>query len=179
MAILPLTKGCKVQAWRYFLTFTPRPDTELSMERLACEQGMYQLAKGNFISLVTNYYRLMLKLQSVWWNYSFNTCREWCDSDVESDDIACEFCLWGLNNLNPAIWLKEDLYREHICLAAASKMVASLVTYPCQVVTLSPCHLPLSGFSWINFVGGCKSRDPCEVFLGEIFSTSELVYFPT
>ena len=37
-------------------------------------------------------------------------------------------------------------------------MVASLVTYPCQVVTLSPCHLPLSGFSWISFFGGWQSK---------------------
>jgi hypothetical protein len=32
----------------------------------------------------------------------------------------------------------EDLRtREHICLAAASKMLASLVTYPCQVIGCS------------------------------------------
>ena len=41
---------------------------------------------------------------------------------------------------------KTIVCREHICLAAASKMVASLVTYPCQVFIIVISYLQLPGF---------------------------------
>ena len=98
----------------------------------------------------------MLKLESGWWNYwVIITPLILAENDVT-------VMLKAMTLLNPAIRLKtRSLQRAHLSCC-------------CQQDGCKPCHLPLSG---ICHLVNRDNWNPCEFFLGKIFS--KLVHFPT